>query len=174
MLLSAILASVGVSIVGAQSGPAEHAVKAAFIYNFAKFIKWSPEAFSRDENALTICIWGPDTLNGALAPLADKTVHDRRIAVRHLAEESKVAGCQIVYVSRAAAARLDQALTKVSGKHILTVGDMPRFADRGGIINMYKTQERVRFEINLEAARTSGLSISSRLLDLARIVRRSN
>lgn len=162
------------STAGAQNGSAENALKAAFIYNFVKFIEWPPEAFPNDDAELTICIWGADTLKGALGPLDGKPARSRRIHVRHLPDKISVAGCHIVYVSRDEAGRLKQALARVGRKHILTIGDMPRFAARGGVINLFKAEDRIRFEINLEAARASGLTISSRLLSLARVVKRAN
>ena len=156
--------------VQAQSSSSENAVKAAFIYNFAKFVDWRPEAFVNDDTPFTICIWGTDSLKGALALLADKTVRRRPIRVRHLPSDATARGCQIVYVSRSATRNLRTSLRRVSGTHILTIGDTPHFAERGGIINLLRRGDRIGFAINLEAARASELAISAKLLRLAKIV----
>lgn len=171
---AALLLCIGfASTAAAQDESAENAVKAAFIFNFVKFIEWPPDAFSQDDADLTICIWGTDTLKGALAPLAGKSVNHRQIQLRHLSRKTSVTGCHIVYVSRDESGRLKQALNRVSGRHILTIGDTPQFASRGGTINLFKAKDRIRFEINLDAARESGLTISSRLLSLARVIERA-
>ena len=171
---AALVLVLGIAPAAAETRPTENALKAAFIYNFLKFIEWPAEAFPHSDSELTICIWGADTLDGALAPLAGKPVRHRQIRIRHLSDKTSVTGCHIVYVSRDEAGRLQQALARVGRKHVLTIGDMPGFAARGGAINLFKAEDRIRFEINLDAARTSGLTISSRLLSLARVVRGAN
>lgn len=106
----------------------------------------------------------------AIGRLAGKKIQKSTIQVRQLANTETVVGCQIVYVSQSASEDLAGALRRVSRKSVLTVGNVASFAERGGIINLLRTGNRIRFEINVEAARLSGLKFSSKLLRLAKII----
>lgn len=154
----------------ARSEFSEIAVKAAFIYNFAKFIRWPADRFKPGESAFTICMWGRGPMGSAIGRLAGKKIQNSTIQVRQLANTETVVGCHIVYVSQSASENVAEALRRVSRINVLTVGNVATFAERGGIINLLRTGNRVRFEINVEAARLSGLKFSSKLLRLAKII----
>jgi hypothetical protein len=148
---------------------AEHDVKAAFLYNFAKFVDWPPAAFP-DPNNLTVCVLGEDPIGGSLQTIAGEQVASRKLKVQHIESLSKAAGCQILFISRSERSRLPQILATVRGSPVLTVGDSQGFLDQGGIINFVLEGSKVRFEINTEPADRVGIRISSKLLQLAKRV----
>lgn len=149
----------------------EYVIKAAFLYNFAKFVDWPAEAFPNDRTPLTLCILGKDPFGVALESIKGKTVRGRRQVVQHLARIEDLEQCHILFISASEEKHLSQILSTIKGRHILTVSDMKRFARRGGIINLVTVKSKIRFEINMDTTDLVGLKISSKLLKLAKIVR---
>ena len=148
----------------------EYRIKAAFIYNFAKFTRWPAGSFSDDEASLDFCMYGEDRFGGAFDAVAGNTIRGRRVAVRRIATIEASAGCHLLFISASEAGRLTGILAVLSDRPVLTVADMPDFARAGGIINLKTTEEnRLRFEINTGTARRAGLRFSSKLLSLAEI-----
>ncbi len=149
----------------------EYEVKAAFIYNFARFVEWPPEAFDGPAASLGVCLLGADQFGGALeGALQGKSVHGRSLEVRRLRGEERVQSCNILFVAASEADRLRSLLLRLGDAPILTVGESSDFARAGGIINFVLEENRVRFEVNAGAAERAGLRISSKLLGLARVV----
>lgn len=148
----------------------EYALKAAFLYNFAKFIDWPTETFSKDQTTFTICVMGEDPFGSALDPIRGKSLKGRKLVIKHVEKLEDAQNCQILFISRSEKENLAEILAKLSGSGVLTVGDMEHFAQHGGIINLITEKRKVRFEINLDAAEHTGLKISSKLLKLAKIV----
>jgi hypothetical protein len=140
----------------------EYEVKAAFLYNFARFVDWPAGG------GVTLCLLGGDPFGGDIDIVAGKPVGTSRLQVRRI-EGEQTDGCQIVFVPASQAGRLARVLDGLKGRPVLTVGDAAGFAERGAVINFYLEQNKVRFEINIDAARRTGLPISSQLLRLARI-----
>ncbi len=151
-----------------QQMPTEYDVKAAFIYNFAKFVEWPAEKAQGDAT-MNVCVVGRDPFGPALDAIAGKSVGDRKIRIRRLASQSPQ-GCDIIFISGSERDRLEQVLEPLRGAGVLTIGDTHGFAQRGVMINFYMDGKRVRFEINPRAASRAGLRISSNLLKIARIV----
>jgi hypothetical protein len=151
----------------------EYQVKAAFLYNFAKFVDWPPQSFHGPDDPITICIVGQnpfgrmleDTVNG-------KTLDGRAFAVRNVPAVQQAAGCQILFVSSSERKHLHSILESIKTPGILTVGESEGFAVSGGAINFKLEGGKLRFEINLDAAAKAGLQIRSNLLSLAEIVRK--
>jgi hypothetical protein len=145
----------------------EYRVKAAFIYNFARFITWPelPDAY------FNLCVLGSDPLVEQLDALRNKTVHERALRIMHLNSMTMLDGCQLVYVGRSFMSRLHDVISLLREQPVLTVSDIDDFIDGGGIIGLRLIDNRVRFEINTGAADTASLSISSKLLTLATNVR---
>ena len=170
-----VVLSICVMLVGARTsmlqGPStESQVKAAFLYNFAKFIEWPSQVFPRRDSGFTICLAG-DPFEGAL----DKTVEgenldNRPLVVRRIAPGEDMRGCQIVYVAPNTQ-RLAEIVNAAGAAPILTVGETEEFINNGGIIRFTETGHRVHFQINPDAAERVSLKVSSRLLRLADIVR---
>lgn len=151
--------------------PSEYQVKAAFLYNFAKFVEWPAGAFADDQPPFTLCIVGEDLFGSALSEsAAQKNVKGRRLAVKHLKEDAGLRACHILFISSSEKKKLAKILEILQGSPVLTVGEMDRFGQSGGMINFVLEKNRVHFEINVEAADHAGLKISSKLLELAHVV----
>ena len=147
----------------------EYQVKAAFLYNFAKFVDWPGEAFSDSSAPLVIGVIGEDPFGGALdRAINGKTVSGRSLLVRRLKWGQDLRSCHILYISSSERKRLPQILQSLKGASVLTVGDMGQFNQRGGIINFILEANKVRFEINSHGADQARLRISSKLLTLAK------
>lgn len=150
----------------------EYQVKAAFIYNFAKFVQWPPEAFKAANNPIQVCLLGPDPFGGELQKvIRGKSIDGRSLDVRQVSEPQDISNCQILFVSSSETKRFHSLCGKLSPEGILTIGEAPGFASNGGIINFKLDGGHVRFEINIGAAEHAELHISSKLLSLADIVK---
>lgn len=148
----------------------EYAVKAAYLYNFAKYVEWPPGAFATAAAPLSICIAGDNPFGDALATLSGKTVDSHPVEVRHLPAATGLDKCHIVFVGRAEQGRYKTVLARLARLPILTVSDIGDFARMGGMIGLVEADQRIRFDINLAAARQANLKLSSQLLKLATIV----
>ncbi len=144
----------------------EYEIKAAYLYNFIKYVDWPSYG-----DTITIGVLGSDPFGPALAPLNGKTVKGRRLVIKHLDSVRDAQQCQIIFVSSSEKQRLQEIFESLRSARVLTVGETQGFADGGGIINFIEENNKVRFEINAEAARRTGLNISSELLKLARLVK---
>ncbi len=148
----------------------EYAVKAAYLYNFAKFIEWPPGTFASADAPLRICIAGDNPFGDALATLSDKTVGNHLVEVRLIPATAALDKCHIVFISRTESDRFKALLVKLGRLPILTVSDINDFARAGGMIGLVEADQRIRFDINLTATRQVSLKLSSQLLKLATIV----
>ncbi len=168
----AVLLLLGAPLMATASAqtPTEYQVKAAFLYNFAKFIQWPSDA-QADEGAFVITILGRDPFGSALDDtLQGKTIDNRKISLRRVSRPEDVGSSRILFVGDSERDRLAQILKQIGTRAVLTVGEMNQFAERGGVIRFKMDQDRIRFEINVAAAERSRLRISSQLLKLAEIV----
>ena len=145
-------------------------LKAAFVFNFATFTTWPNAALPEADDVITLCLAGSDKLFEPLNRLAGKRVHDRRLLVRAVPGNEALEGCAILYVALSQRENMHLALESAASKPILSISELPSFAIRGGIVELYQEDQRIRFRINLAAAEESGLTLSSRLLRLAEIV----
>lgn len=153
------------------SASSEYLIKAGFIYNFAKLMEWPAPAFSQANSPIVIGVLGADPFQGMLDDvLRGKQVNGREFVVRHLKWGDDLRSCNILFVSSSERAHFDDVFRLIKGLPILTIADTPGFAQRGGIINFVLEDNKVRFDINVSAARQANISISSRLLALARII----
>ena len=151
----------------------EYQVKAAFLFNFAKFVEWPNEAFSDPNAPLVITVFGEDPFNGSLEAVKGKLVNNRKLTIRRVKDIQEIGKSNVLFVSPSARKELARILEALQGQNVLTVGEDGAFTQYGGIINFVKEDNRVRFEVNVTAAERAGLKISSRLLALARIVKGS-
>lgn len=148
-------------------------VKVAFLYNFAKYAKWPPDV-APPGRVFAIAILGADPFGSALDDmLRGKLVGQSEVVVRRIARPEDVQDARILYISESEADRLPWILKRLEGMAVLTVGEMTRFAERGGVVQLTTEGNRVRIEINVGAAERARLTISSELLKLARIVDRN-
>lgn len=146
-------------------------VKVAFLYSFARYTRWPPEAGAGRPEAFTIAVLGTDPFGPTLeAMLRGRTVDGRTVVIRRITRLEDVQDAQILYIGDSEAERLPRILERLEGAAVLTVGEMSRFAERGGVIRLRREGRRFRLEINVGAAGRARLTISSELLKLARIV----
>jgi hypothetical protein len=165
-----LLAS-GLVVSAADERLTEHQVKAAFLFNFAKFVTWPADTFADQNAPLVIGIAGDDPFGGAIDDITrGERVNGHPILVKRLGADDQLEHCQILFVSASERKRLRHILETLSNAPVLTVGEPDDFARLGGVIRFTKDQYRVGFEINVDAAERSRLRISSKLLSLAHIV----
>ena len=151
----------------------EYQVKAAFLFNFAKFVEWPPQAFKGPGDPISICVIGHNPFGSMLEEAVHgKVVEDRPLVVHQLSDPRQVSGCHIVFVSMPERKLLRPILKELSAGGVLTVGETEGFTAEGGVVNFKVEDNRVRFEINMNAAGRQKLRISSKLLSLAQVVKK--
>lgn len=141
----------------------EYRLKAAVIYNFAAFTEWPTTVGA----TLNLCIFGPDPFGPEIDGLNGKNVGAHTLAVQRKSTLDELKDCQIVFVSRSAIDQIPRLLTIIQGSPTLTVADNPGAARAGIALNLNVAADRISFEANLEAARSAGIDLSSKLLRLA-------
>lgn len=183
------LAAVGLS---KNATEVEYEVKAAFIYNFIKFTEWPTEKQESQDSShqMTIGILGDNPFGSTFNPIIGKEAHGQKIALveipgfhefyskyqnkdkafaAYLTQyQEMIEACDVLFICESEKDHIDELLSYLSGKMILTISDLSGFAKKGGIIGFVKDNNKVRFEINLEAARKEGIKIRAQLLKLAK------
>jgi hypothetical protein len=149
----------------------EYEIKAAYLYNFINYIDWPANAFAPEGGTITVGILGESPFGPALEPLKGKKIKGRTLAVKQVESAKDLEQCQIVFICSSEKSRLSEILGQLKDARILTVSEIDGFAERGGIINFISERNKVRFEINTDAAKRTGLTISSELLKLAKLVK---
>lgn len=151
--------------------PTEYEVKAAFVHNIAGYVKWP--AAARPGGKQRLCILGDTPFTQAAGMLAGEQVDDWVWEVQHVDSRSTLQECRVLFIAASETGNLRRVLQSINGSAVLTVGDSNGYAEQGIMVNFYSEQNKVRFEINVDAALHAGLKISSQLLKLARIVQNS-
>jgi hypothetical protein len=170
MLLLAVLAALQTGAAAQTAGWYE--VKAAFLYNFARFIEWPPEV---SDVQPCIGILGKDPFGPVLDQMVRATsINGRRFVIRRFKTGQEPGDCRILFISSSEQKRLREILQHLWGRPVLTVGDMPGFCESGGMIDFDLADDRVRFEVNVQAAEQARLEVSCKLLAVARIFHGSN
>jgi hypothetical protein len=167
-----LLCLMSVCVDSAQTNPSsEYEVKAAFLFHFAQFVEWPEETFRDASSPLTYCTVGADPFRGSLdAGISGKTIGTRPLQVTHLQQPQNFRGCQILFIGAGDKKLAATVLTRLKGTPILTVGESQDFAQDGGMIGFLLEENKIRFEINLDAVEHAKLKLSSRLLALAKRV----
>ena len=155
-----------------DSSATEYRIKAAFLYNFTSFVNW-PEG-SAGESGFTLCILGKNPFGNQLDKLAGKPVDQARLVIKRIDRPEYLESCRLVFIGDISTARLDETLSLLHDMPVLTVSDTLGFAELGGMIEFRIIANKVRFAINNKAAESAGLSISSKLLNLAANFRRAD
>jgi len=162
-----LLLAVGRSPARAQS--LEDEIKAAFLYNFAKFVEWPPDAFASPDEPLTFCMLGRDPFGRVLDDLlAGEHVRHRRLAVRRVERNGRLDGCHILFVSPTEQGRFATLLRGIDTQRVLTVSDSLDFLAAGGHVSFFVEGSRVRFAVNQEACERAEFRMSSKLMQVAR------
>jgi hypothetical protein len=172
----------------------EYQLKAAFLYNFMKFIEWPQTAAgagdkeSQKKNPITLCIIGTDSFGRHLDDLTKKEVKERPIRIVRLEgfeqyqkthpdatpqkyfqeQKQTIESCQLLFISQSEEKLMNELITFTEAMQILTVSDISSFADKGGVIEFVMETNKIRFDVNIASADRKGLKISSQLLQLAR------
>ena len=149
----------------------EYEVKAAYLYNIVNFVTWPPDAFDNATDPLHVCVYGSDPFGRALDnAMAGGTANARPVQVLRVNDAAGLAPCEVIFLQGGNTDRIDQAIKAASQRPVLTVGESPDFLRRGGMIAFVIDGGRVRFDINVSAASARGLTLSSRLLQVARTI----
>ena len=150
------------------AGPPEYEVKAAFLYNFAKYITWPP---SPDRKPLVIGLIGKDPFGRALDDaMRGQKAQDRPVIVRRFKKIDDITNCDLLFIASSEKSRLPHILSILGKSPVVTVADMDQFTEGGGMINLRLQQDRVNFDVNVDAFSRAGLKAGSQLLRLARVV----
>lgn len=154
--------------VSASEGASEYEIKAAFLFNFSKYVEWPDGAFLGPADRIVICVLGDNSFGNLLGDAVNaKKVNGRQLVLREVKSVSETAGCHIVFIASSEQARLDEILGSLADHPVLTVSDGAPVANRNVILRLTVSDNRVRFEVDLSAARRAGLRLSSQLLKVA-------
>jgi len=149
----------------------EYQVKAAFLFNFLQFVEWPAATFPAADSPLSIGILGDDPFGPALdAIVRDESVHGRRLVILRSLRPEDLQACHLLFICKSEQRRVDGILSRLTDRPVFTVSEINGFARQGGIVALYADGRKIRFEINMSAARRADLKLSSQLLELGRIV----
>ena len=155
----------------AQTAPGEYQVKAVFLFNFAQFVEWPAQAFSGPDTPFTMCVLGEDPFGAQLdEAVKGESVNGHPLTVQRYRSASELGRCQILFIGPSEHERLDGIIGGLDDRAILTVSDIAGSAERGTIIQFASDRNRVRLRVNVQKARSAGLTLSSKLLRPAEIV----
>lgn len=175
LVLSALLLSGGLDLSAQAAAPREYQLKAVFLFNFAQFVEWPPQAFPDARTPLVIGVLGRDPFGAYLdETVRGETVNNRSLVVQRYGRVEDINTCHILFISRSEGDRLEQILARLRGRNILTVADAEGFALPGVMIGLVTVENKIRLRINLEVAQAANLRISSKLLRSAEIVSSGN
>jgi len=167
-LATPLLLAFGAGRAAAQSA-SEYDVKAAFLFNFARFVEWPADSLPKGNVPLRLCVFGKDPFGETLEQVTrNKQVMGRWISIRRVRNIPDLSVCHMIYVGASEDNQLPKVLEAGQAVNALVISDTPKFAERGGMINFVVEGNRVRFEANLDVLAQSKLKISSQLLNLAR------
>jgi hypothetical protein len=170
----AVIASVAILLAShiglSAQAVTQPALRAAFLYNFAKFTEWPPD--SVPTGPLTLCVLDDGAVEGALSELVgNSTINGRAVTISRGVRGARLRACHLLYVGEATAGRAAAILDELLGAPVLTVSNGDEFVRMGGIVGLFVEEGRMRFAINPDAAQRAGVRLSSRLLQLAKIFR---
>ena len=178
-VLSAFAASAffllsSVILLAQQQKPSEYQVKATYLYNFGRFIKWPNSIPASKGDSFSVCVLGQDPFGSILdSTLAGESLDSKPVVLHRFSKPQDAADCRILFISSNEEKHLSEILATLDENGVLTVSDMPGFARRGGMIQFVLEGDRVRFQINLASAENAKLTLSSELLKVAASVQRS-
>jgi hypothetical protein len=166
------LTAFGVADVSAQEQkPGEYQVKALFLYNFINFVDWPADSSFYKSPTINFCIIGEDPFDGALDEIRDETVKGKTLTIKIYRSFEEPRGCHLLFIPASENNRTGQILRSIRETGVLTVADTEDSARQGAIIGFFMEHNKVRFAVNLDAARKARLIIRAKLLKLARIVK---
>jgi hypothetical protein len=156
---------------GTAAAQSEDQVKAAFLFNFVRYVEWPDEVFDQSESKVKICMFEAEAFGSVVSQIVSgKSVGDRKLEVESIENLEEVEGCHLLYLGSQTGEKHLELTSMLASAPIFTVSDSAGFAERGGMANFFRADNKMRFEMNPTAAKEARLKISSRLLRLARIV----
>ena len=160
---------------GQQAKPSEYQIKAVYLYNFSRFVEWPTQSAWSKTEPFAICILGKDPFGPTLdTTLSVANTQGRSLVAKRISRPRDALSCQILFVASSEEARLREIFGVLEKTSVLTVSDISRFSERGGMIQFVLQGDRVRFEVNLTNATDAGLVLGSDLLKVALAVRRNS
>jgi hypothetical protein len=146
----------------------EYQVKAAFLYNFSKFLDWPTDSFSNPSDPFVVGIYGADPFGNYLVEtISGEKALGRPMIIQRFTDLNETRKCQILFIN--VPGKTSEAIEAVKGSGVLTVSDDPAFCALGGIIGFYTENATIRLQINMNAAKEANLAISSKLLRISKI-----
>lgn len=157
--------------LSAENEALEYRVKAAFLFNFTKFVEWPATAFPNASTPLTICVLGNDPFGTMLdETVRGKNVNNRMLVVRRIAQVADSRDCRVLFISDSERLRLRDITRALQDQPILTIGETQDFTDARGMIRFVIVNGKVRFIVNRGATEQAHLALSSKLLSVAEAV----
>lgn len=151
----------------------EYHIKAAYVYNLAKFVEWPPGAFRSVTDPIAVCVFGQSPIADALEEaVAGEKIDDRRLTVRRVSDVQGANNCHILFIAACSRKHLRSILANLKMAGTLTVGETDDFLEEGGALNFLLEGNKVRIEVNMNVVERQMLHISPKLLSLARVVRK--
>ncbi|HEV7967246.1 MAG TPA: YfiR family protein [Candidatus Acidoferrales bacterium] len=158
-----------------QTKASEYEVKATYLYNFGRFVQWSPGVVATKGDSFPICVFGPDPFGAVLDTiLSGESIGGKAVVAKRVSKPQDALDCRVLYISASEESRLKEILAGLDKAGVLTVSDIPQFSQRGGMIQFVLVGNKIRFEVNLTSAQDAGLTLSSDLLKVAVAVRKSS
>jgi hypothetical protein len=149
----------------------EYQIKAGFLFNFTRFVTWPEKTFATAASPIVICVVGDTPLTDPLIDVAaGKIVDGHSVSVKHMKAGEDLRGCNLLFISSSEQRHAVQILDSLKGLNVLTVGEDPGVARAGAIINFTIQENKVKLEINLDAAMHTSLKLSAKLIEVSRIV----
>ncbi|MBI4664250.1 MAG: YfiR family protein [Verrucomicrobia bacterium] len=150
----------------------DHQIKAAYLFNFAKFVEWPKAVFADASSPITIGVFGRDPFGGDLELMVrNKTAGGRKVEIKRFEQTEGLAACQILFIPAVEEDRWPEIFAAIRNSTVLTVGETARFIEEGGIISLTPAGKKVGITIDIDAAERARLVLSSHLQNLAVIIR---
>jgi len=163
-----LLALCTLSVLKVQAQEREQSIKLGYIYNFLQFMNWPKESLKKP--TIHFCLYGENTFGSMLFELNNKQVNQKHIMVSHIKKLSQIDNCHAVFISQSEQRDLQEIFTRIGKQHILTISEIKGFSRKGGQIGMMVKSSRLNIEINLKAVKQAGLSVSSPLMHVSKLI----
>jgi hypothetical protein len=173
VFIGLLCGAIAATSLGAQeSGISEYKIKAAYLYNFGRFVRWPDNSPVGKDNSFGVCVLGQDPFGPTLdSTFAGETLDGKSVVIRRVSRPQDALGCRILFISSSEEPHLKAILAVLDNAGALTVSDMPGFTQQGGMIQFVFQGSKIRFEVNLTSAESSRLVLSSELLKVASTVK---
>jgi hypothetical protein len=174
-MTAAVLLLNGTSLFAQSPDSQERQVKAVFLFNFTQFVDWPPSSFADPQSPMIIGILGDDPFGAYLEQaIQNEKINNHPLVIQHYRTVEEIKACHILFINISGKDKLEEIFDALKGRNILTVGDTRNFIRQGGMIRFFNENDKIRFQVNVEAAKAANLAISSKLLRLAEIVTSKN